>query len=98
MTGEQKTIFFDRLVKCGFKEIEVSYPSASETDFGFTRKLIENGMIPDDVWIQARSLFHIPSSIDCLTENAYTHHRCSLLLARILFGGHSKLLLEQETL
>ena len=52
MTAEQKTIFFDHLVKCGFKEIEVSYPAASDTDFGFTRSLIEKKKIPDDVWIQ----------------------------------------------
>ncbi|KAI5117479.1 hypothetical protein M0805_007183 [Coniferiporia weirii] len=52
MTVEQKTVFFDRLLKCGFKEIEVSYPAASDTDFGFTRGLIEQGKIPDDVWIQ----------------------------------------------
>ena len=52
MTIEQKTVFFDHLLKCGFKEIEISYPAASETDFNFTRGLIEQGKIPDDVWIQ----------------------------------------------
>ncbi|EJD02253.1 2-isopropylmalate synthase [Fomitiporia mediterranea MF3/22] len=52
MTAEQKNIFFDHLVKCGFKEIEVSYPAASETDFNFTRSLVEKRRIPDDVWIQ----------------------------------------------
>lgn len=52
MTVEQKTIFFDRLIACGFKEIEVSYPAASDTDFGFTRGLIEKGSIPGDVWVQ----------------------------------------------
>lgn len=55
MTVEQKKIFFDRLIKCGFKEIEISYPAASDTDFNFTRGLIENGRIPDDVWIQVRT-------------------------------------------
>ena len=54
MTVEQKTIFFECLLKCGFKEIEVSYPAASDTDFGFTRGLIEKGSIPDDVWVQVR--------------------------------------------
>ena len=52
MTSIQKNLFFERLVKCRFKEIEVSYPSASDTDFSFTRDLIENNKIPDDVWIQ----------------------------------------------
>jgi 2-isopropylmalate synthase len=52
MTVEQKTTFFLTLVKCGFKEIEVAYPAASDTDFGFVRLLIEKNLIPDDVWIQ----------------------------------------------
>lgn len=56
MTIEQKTTFFQTLVKCGFKEIEVAYPAASDTDFGFVRLLIEKNMIPDDVWIQVTSV------------------------------------------
>ncbi|KAG5645077.1 hypothetical protein DXG03_007167 [Asterophora parasitica] len=52
MTIEQKTLFFRQLVKCGIKQIEVAYPAASDTDFGFVRGLIENNEIPDDVWIQ----------------------------------------------
>lgn len=52
MNGEQKLRFFQKLVQVGFKEIEVSFPSASDTDFGFVRHIIENGMVPDDVWIQ----------------------------------------------
>ncbi|WP_321468239.1 2-isopropylmalate synthase [Halarcobacter sp.] len=49
---EQKLEYFNTLVKMGFKQIEVSYPSASDTDFNFTRKLIEENLIPDDVSIQ----------------------------------------------
>lgn len=49
---EQKLEYFNTLVKMGFKQIEVSYPSASDTDFGFTRMLIENNLVPDDVAIQ----------------------------------------------
>ncbi|KAM6500427.1 hypothetical protein JOM56_003441 [Amanita muscaria] len=52
MTIEQKTTFFRTLVKSGVKQIEVSYPAASDTDFTFVRTLIENNEIPDDVWIQ----------------------------------------------
>ncbi|KAI0362600.1 2-isopropylmalate synthase [Trametes cingulata] len=52
MTVAQKTIFFDTLLKCGFKEIEIAYPAASDTDFNFVRGLIEQGKVPDDVWIQ----------------------------------------------
>ncbi|KAI0739553.1 hypothetical protein C8Q80DRAFT_1274619 [Daedaleopsis nitida] len=52
MTVAQKRALFRHLVKCGFKEIEVAYPSASETEFGFVRALVEDGEVPDDVWIQ----------------------------------------------
>ncbi|KAI0723806.1 2-isopropylmalate synthase [Cerioporus squamosus] len=52
MTIAQKLVFFETLVKCGFKEIEVAYPAASDTDFNFVRQLIEEGRVPDDVWIQ----------------------------------------------
>ena len=52
MTIEQKTTFFRQLLKSGIKQIEVSYPAASDTDFLFVRNLIENKEIPDDVWIQ----------------------------------------------
>jgi len=52
MTLEEKIEFFDYLVKIGFKEIEIGFPAASETEFKFTRYLIENNKIPDDVKIQ----------------------------------------------
>lgn len=52
MTIEQKTTFFRTLVKAGIKEIEIAYPAASDTDFAFVRGLIENGEVPDDVWLQ----------------------------------------------
>ena len=52
MTLEQKIEFFKLLVKIGFKEIEIGFPAASETEFAFARKLIEENLIPDDVSIQ----------------------------------------------
>jgi 2-isopropylmalate synthase len=52
MNVEQKTRMFTLLVKLGFKEIEVGFPSASQPDFDFVRKLIEENLIPDDVCIQ----------------------------------------------
>ncbi len=52
MNIEEKLEMFDMLVKCGFKQIEVGFPSASETEFNFTRRLIEENRIPDDVFIQ----------------------------------------------
>jgi 2-isopropylmalate synthase len=52
MGRHKKIKFFEHLVALGFKEIEVGFPAASETDFDFCRHIIENGMIPDDVYIQ----------------------------------------------
>lgn len=52
MNVEKKTRLFDTLVTMGFKEIEVGFPSASQPDFDFVRKLIEENRIPDDVTIQ----------------------------------------------
>jgi 2-isopropylmalate synthase len=52
MTIEQKLEFFEMLLAIGFKEIEVGFPSASQTDFDFVRKLIEERRIPDDVTIE----------------------------------------------
>src|SRR6056297_2863131 len=52
MTARQKSLLWDQLVKIGFKEIEVGFPSASSHDYDFVRELIENNRIPDDVTIQ----------------------------------------------
>ena len=52
MTIEQKLRFFKLLVACGFKEIEIGFPAASQIEYDFTRLLIEGGHIPDDVTIQ----------------------------------------------
>jgi len=52
MDGEKKMRMFKTLCRIGFKEIEVAFPSASQTDFNFVRSLIENGHIPDDVTIE----------------------------------------------
>ncbi|BFM23395.1 2-isopropylmalate synthase [Microbacterium sp. che218] len=52
MSPERKRVMFDLLVKMGYKEIEVGFPSASQTDFDFVRQLIDENLIPDDVTIQ----------------------------------------------
>ena len=52
MNAEKKMRMFKMLCAIGFKEIEVAFPSASETEFGFVRNLIEGGHIPDDVSIE----------------------------------------------
>jgi 2-isopropylmalate synthase len=52
MNLEQKLEFFNLLVRIGFKEIEIGFPAASDTEFNFARSLIERDLIPDDVTIQ----------------------------------------------
>ena len=52
MNLQEKLEFFKMLVKVGFKEIEVGFPAASETEYTFLRTLIENNMIPEDVTVQ----------------------------------------------
>lgn len=52
MSLEEKIEFFKMLVKIGFKEIEIGFPAASETEYQFTRALIEQNLIPEDVTIQ----------------------------------------------
>ncbi|MBP2169395.1 2-isopropylmalate synthase [Erwinia toletana] len=52
MDSARKLLFWELLLQCGFKEIEVAFPSASQTDFNFVRQLIEEQRIPDDVSVQ----------------------------------------------
>src|SRR5689334_6913787 len=52
MNVGQKLELFQTLVKCGFKEIEIGFPSASNTEFAFNRRLIEENRAPKDVWLQ----------------------------------------------
>ncbi len=54
--GDQKFRYFQMLVELGYKEIEISFPSASQTDFDFTRRVVETpGVCPDDVYLQVLS-------------------------------------------
>ncbi|KAK9465397.1 hypothetical protein V1512DRAFT_265807 [Lipomyces arxii] len=53
MSIEEKDLYFDKLVEIGYKEIEVSFPSASQIDFDFTQSVVKRA--PDDVWIQVLS-------------------------------------------
>lgn len=56
MDAEQKWKYFEMLVKLGYKEIEISYPSSGATDFEFTRRLVTTpGVVPSDVWLQVLS-------------------------------------------
>jgi len=66
MTPQRKLRMFQLLVRMGYKEIEVGFPSASQTDFDFVRMLIEQDLIPDDVVIQV-----LTQSRDHLIERTY---------------------------
>ncbi|GLI29027.1 2-isopropylmalate synthase [Agromyces rhizosphaerae] len=66
MSPERKRIMFDLLVRMGYKEIEVGFPSASQTDFDFVRSLIEEDAIPGDVTIQV-----LTQARDHLIERTY---------------------------
>ncbi|HYM31086.1 MAG TPA: 2-isopropylmalate synthase [Candidatus Cybelea sp.] len=88
----KKLKFFEHLVKLGFKEIEVGFPAASETDFDFIRHIIEHRMIPDDVTIQVLTQAREPliqrtmESIEG-SKNAILHlyNSTSTLQRRVVF-------------
>ncbi|CEA08171.1 2-isopropylmalate synthase [Arthrobacter saudimassiliensis] len=93
MSPERKHRMFDLLVGMGFKEIEVGFPSASQTDFDFVRQLIEGDRIPDDVTIQVltQSREHlIERTYDALegADRAIVHlyNSTSVLQRRVVFN------------
>ncbi len=93
MGPDRKRRMFDLLVKLGFKEIEVGFPAASETDFAFVRELIEQDLVPEDVTIQvltqARSEL-IERSFEAIrgARRAIMHlyNSTSTLQRRVVFG------------
>ncbi|MEM7406808.1 MAG: 2-isopropylmalate synthase [Pseudomonadota bacterium] len=93
MDGHRKQRMFDTLVQMGFKEIEVGFPSASQTDFDFCRDLIENRRIPQDVTIQVLTQAR-PELITRTYEALEGVHRAivhlynstSTLQRRVVFG------------
>ena len=52
MSVEQKLAYFDLLLKIGFKQIEIGFPSANDTEYSFVRRLIDENLIPQDVAVQ----------------------------------------------
>ncbi|TWP34029.1 2-isopropylmalate synthase [Leekyejoonella antrihumi] len=93
MNSERKMRMFKLLVAMGYKEIEVGFPSASQTDYDFVRELIEGGHIPDDVSIQV-----LTQCRDALIERTYDsirgakqaivhfYNSTSVLQRRVVFG------------
>ncbi|MGF1612300.1 MAG: 2-isopropylmalate synthase [Kiloniellales bacterium] len=93
MDGARKRRLFDLLVKMGFKEIEVGFPAASQTDFDFVRALIEEDLVPDDVTIQVLTQARphlIERSFESLqgARRAIVHlyNSTSTLQRRVVFG------------
>ena len=93
MDTPRKLAMFNLLIKMGYKEIEVGFPSASQTDFDFVRKIIEEDLIPDDVVIQvltqAREAL-ITRTFESIkgAKNAIVHlyNSTSTLQRRVVFG------------
>ena len=93
MGPDRKRRMFDLLVKLGFKEIEVGFPSASETDFAFVRELVEHRLVPDDVTIQVLTQARpelIERSFEAIrgARRAIMHlyNSTSTLQRRVVFG------------
>jgi 2-isopropylmalate synthase len=93
MDPERKRRMFELLVQCGFKEIEVGFPSASQTDFDFVRQLIEEDLIPEDVMIQVLTQAR-PELIERTFESlrgapralVHLYNSTSTLQRRVVFG------------
>ena len=93
MDSTRKLAMFKLLVEMGYKEIEVGFPSASQTDFDFVRKIIEDGLIPDDVIIQVLTQARenlIARTFESLkgAKQAVVHlyNSTSTLQRRVVFG------------
>ncbi len=92
MSPARKMTMFDLLVRMGYKEIEVGFPSASETDFAFVRQLIESDRIPDDVTIsvltQAREDLierSVQSLVGVPRANIHLYNALAPLFRRVVF-------------
>lgn len=93
MDVERKLLMFEMLVKIGFKEIEVGFPSASQTEYNFVRRLIEEDRIPDDVRIQVLTQAReelIRRTVESLqgARKAIIHvyNACAPVMRRVVLG------------
>ena len=94
MDAERKLQMFQLLVRMGYKEIEVGFPSASETDYNFCRQLIDGGHIPDDVTIQVLTQCRdhlIEKTFDAIagskTAIVHFYNSTSVLQRRVVFNS-----------
>src|SRR5262249_15644028 len=93
MNAARKQVMFDLLVKMGYKEIEVGFPAASQTDFDFIGSLIESGSIPDDVRIsvltQAREELierTVTSLIGARQATVHLYNAAAPMFRSVVFG------------
>ena len=93
MSVERKLEMFQLLVNIGFKEIEVGFPSASQTEFNFVRRLIEENLIPDDVTIQVltqarESLIRrtIESLQGARKATVHVYNACAPVMPKVVLG------------
>ena len=93
MSVERKLEMFQLLVNIGFKEIEVGFPSASQTEFNFVRRLIEENLIPDDVTIQVltqarESLIRrtIESLQGARKATVHVYNACAPVMRQVVLG------------
>jgi 2-isopropylmalate synthase len=93
MNATRKNAMFDLLVRMGYKEIEVGFPAASQTDFDFVRSLIENDRIPDDVRIsvltQAREELierTVQSLVGAKQATVHMYNAAAPVFRRVVFG------------
>jgi 2-isopropylmalate synthase len=93
MTPARKLAMFQLLVRMGYKEIEVGFPSASQTDFDFVRELIDGDLIPDDVVIQVLTQCREPlidrtfeSLVGAKRAIVHFYNSTSTLQRRVVFG------------
>jgi 2-isopropylmalate synthase len=101
MNVSQKLELFQTLVKIGFKEIEVGFPSASNTEFTFNRRLIEENRAPDDVWLQVlvqarEDLIErtVESLIGAKKAIIHLYNSTSPAQRRVVFGKSKKEIIE----
>ena len=101
MNVSQKLELFQALVKTGFKEIEVGFPSASNTEFTFNRRLIEENRAPDDVWLQVlvqarEDLIErtVESLVGAKRAIIHLYNSTSPAQRRVVFGKSQKEIIE----
>ena len=104
MDSARKLQFWDLLLSCGFKEIEVAFPSASQTDFNFVRQLMEDNRLPEDVTIkaptrarEARIVRPFESLRGAKQATVHLYNATAPLFRRLVFGMEKAQIVELAT-